>query len=70
MNEISLKFVPICPIDSSNPELVQVMAWCRPGDKPLFETMMTYFTGANMRQSASVKCNHTDMGPLLPADIR
>ena len=22
------------------PELVQIMAWCRPGDKPLFEAMM------------------------------
>ena len=34
--QISLKFVPMIPIDYT-PELVQVMAWCRTGDKPLFE---------------------------------
>ena len=37
--EISLKFVPKGPI-SNIPALVQIMAWCRPGDKPLSETMM------------------------------
>ena len=36
---ISLKFVPSGPI-SNIPTLVQVMAWCRPGDKPLSEPMM------------------------------
>ena len=36
--KISLKFVKI-PIDSI-PALVQIMAWCRPGDKPLSEPMM------------------------------
>ena len=38
-NKISLKFVPkylICNI----PALVQIMAWRRPGDKPLSEPMM------------------------------
>ena len=37
--KISLKFVPRGPI-SNIPALVQIMAWCRPGDKPLSETMM------------------------------
>ena len=37
--EISLKFVPKGPI-SNNPTLVQIMAWRRPGDKPLSEPMM------------------------------
>ena len=37
--EISLKFVPRSPIDNK-PALVQVMAWRRPCDKPLFEPMM------------------------------
>ena len=37
--KISLKFVPKGPINN-NPALVQIMAWCRPGDKPLFESMM------------------------------
>ena len=36
---ISLKFVPRGPINNI-PALVQVMAWCRPGDKPLSEPMM------------------------------
>ena len=32
----SLKFVPKGPINNI-PALVQIMAWCRPGDKPLSE---------------------------------
>ena len=36
---ISLRFVPTGSIDN-NPALVQIMAWCRPDDKPLPETMM------------------------------
>ena len=35
----SLKFVPSCQINNI-PALVQIMAWRRPGDKPLFEPMM------------------------------
>ena len=34
--KISLKFVPKGPINNI-PALVQIMAWCRPGDKPLSE---------------------------------
>ena len=37
--EISLKFVPRGPINNI-PTLVQIMAWRRPGDKPLSEPMM------------------------------
>ena len=37
--KISLKFVPKDPINY-NPALVQIMAWRRPGDKPLSEPMM------------------------------
>ena len=37
--EISLKFVPKGPINNI-PALVQIMAWCWPGDKPLFDPMM------------------------------
>ena len=37
--KISLKFVPKGPIDNI-PALVQIMAWRRPGDKPLSEPMM------------------------------
>ena len=35
----SLRFVPKGPINN-NPALFQIMAWRRPGDKPLFEPMM------------------------------
>ena len=37
--KISLNFVPKGPI-SNILALVQIMAWCRPGDKPLSEPMM------------------------------
>ena len=37
--KISLKFVSKGAIDN-NPTLVWIMAWCRPGDKPLSESMM------------------------------
>ena len=37
--KISLKFVPKVPI-SNIPALGQIMAWRRPGDKPLSEPMM------------------------------
>ena len=37
--KMSLKFVPRGPIDNI-PALVQIMAWRRPGDKPLSEPMM------------------------------
>ena len=37
--KIPLKFVPKGPINNI-PALVQIMAWRRPGDKPLSETMV------------------------------
>ena len=46
--KISLKFVPKSLINNI-PALVQIMAWRRPGDKPLSEPMMAY-----MRRSASM----------------
>ena len=51
--QISLKFVPKGPINNI-PALVQVMAWRRPGDKPLSDSMMVKFTDAYMRHSASM----------------
>ena len=45
---ISLKFIPKSPVDNK-PTLVQVIAWCRTGDKPLPEPMMTNSTDAYMR---------------------
>ena len=37
--DVSLKFIPKGSINNI-PALVQIMAWCRPGDKPLSEPMM------------------------------
>ena len=37
--KISIKFAPKGPINNI-PALVQIMAWCRPGDKPLSEPVM------------------------------
>ena len=37
--KISLKFIPKGPINNI-PPLVQIMAWHRPGDKPLSEPMI------------------------------
>ena len=37
--KISLKFVPDGPINNI-PALIQMMAWCQPGDKPLFESLL------------------------------
>ena len=43
--KISLKFVPKCPINNIA-ALVQIMAWCWPGEKPLFKPMLTHLTDA------------------------
>ena len=45
---ISLKFVSKGQINNTS-SLVQVMTWCRAGDKPLPEAMMIQFTDAYMR---------------------
>ena len=46
--KISLKFVSKGPIDNK-PALVQVMAWCRTGAKPLPEQMLKQLIDAYMR---------------------
>ena len=45
---IFFMFVPKGPIINI-PALVQMMAWCRSGDKPLSEPTLTQFTEAYMR---------------------
>ena len=50
--DISPKFVPRGPINNI-PTLVQVMAWRRPGDKPLSEPMMVRLP-THIRHSASM----------------
>ena len=47
--QILLKFVPNGQIDNKV-ALVQVMAWHRPGDKPLPEPMLRQFIDAYVRQ--------------------
>ena len=51
--KISLQFVPNGPINNI-PSLVQIMAWHRPGNKPLSEAMMGWFTNAYVCHSASM----------------
>ena len=51
---ISMKFVPKVRINNI-PALVQIMAWRRPGDKPLSEPMMVSLpTHTYMRHTASM----------------
>ena len=54
--KISMKIVPNGPINNI-PALVQIMAWRRPGDKPLSESMMAQFTDIYMCHSASMSCH-------------
>ena len=51
--KISLKFVPKGPIDNML-TLVQIMAWCWTGDKPLSETMMAKVADIYMHHPASM----------------
>ena len=48
LSKISQKFLPTGPIDHY-PALIHTMTWHRIGDKPLFEPMLTWFTGTYMR---------------------
>ena len=48
LNTIWLKFVLKSPIDN-NTALVQIMAWCQFGAKPLSEPMLTWFIDAYMQ---------------------
>ena len=61
--KISLKFVPKGPIDNS-PALVQIMAWRRPGDKPLFEPMLvsllTHIWVKTLRPNDIYMCQQTN----------
>ena len=50
----STGYVPKGPIDNK-PALLQIMAWCRIGDKPLSETMLTQFTDAYMRHYGEMR---------------
>ena len=51
--KISLKLVPKGSINK-NPALVQIMAWCHTGGKPLSEPIMASFADAYMCHSASM----------------
>ena len=57
---ISLKFVPKGLTDNKT-ALVQIMAWCRSGNKPLSEPMVTYFIDAFMRPSAPTSWRGTSI---------
>ena len=51
-------FVPEGPIYNTL-TLLQVMAWCRTGNKPLSKAMLTQFTDAYVRHEASVYWSFT-----------
>ena len=53
LNTIWLKFISKGPIDNYT-DLVQIMAWSRICDKPLFELMMAWGEYAYIRHSASI----------------
>ena len=72
--KISLKFVPKGPIDNI-PALIQMMAWCLPGDKPLTSPMMislpTHICVTQLMQyyiSFSV-CRRNKDPPPVPMDF-
>ena len=46
----SLNFVPYGPVDYKS-ALVQIMAWCQAGNKPLSEPMMALFADAYIHLS-------------------
>ena len=74
--KISLKFVPKDPINNI-PALVQIMAWRRPGDKPLSEAMMvslvSLLTHVCVTRPQWVKCFGTDLikklSPFIATEI-
>ena len=51
LNRISLNHVPQGLIDNMR-ALFRVMAWHQPGNKPLSEAVVLYFTDAYMHHSA------------------
>ena len=64
--KISLKFAPKGPI-SNIPSLVQIMAWRRPGDKPLTELMMvSLLTHICVTRPQWVKLLRTNFNPSPP----
>ena len=58
--KISLTFVPMVPIKNI-PAWVQIMTWCRPGDKPLYAPMMVIFFSTHIwvtRPQWIIDCAH------------
>ena len=68
--KISLKFVPKGPINNT-PALVEIMAWRRPGDKPLSEPIMVNLPThicVTWPQWVKRKCHHFICMKLLSPD--
>ena len=67
MNKFAEDFTEVCSkvqIDS-NPALVQMMVWCRPGDKSLSEPMLTQFTDAYVRHWRLMSLPFNDYGFVI-----
>ena len=68
--KISLKFILNGPIGNIS-ALVQIMAWRRPGDKPLSEPMLPRFTDAYICSTRGRPVNiWTYMVIIVPADVQ
>ena len=66
--QISLKFIPKGLIDSKA-ALVQVMAECQTGDRPLAEPMLTQFTNAYMRHLGEMRCYQCYVNDFVYNDL-
>ena len=66
--EISLKFVPTCPINNT-PALVQIMSWRRRGDKPISEVIVRLPTHicVTLPQWVNMVADQLGPGPWLTA---
>ena len=66
--KVSVQFIPKGPINNI-PDLFQIMGWCRSGDKPLSEPMMSSFlthicvTGPQWVNSTRVTTNPAHINP-------
>ena len=68
--KISLKFVPQGPINNI-PALVQIMVWCRPGDKPLSGPMLVRLPThicVTLPQWVKSKNNESNCRPFMKRD--
>ena len=67
--KISLNFVPKCSINNI-PALVQIMAWRRPGDKPLSAPMMVFLLTHIYASFGLNEFTHFSCGLVTPYGVK